>query len=408
MDKYLYTKFDIRKLGVVDENSKNIFKTHPPYYLFSKENADSTRNKVIFFGSNFKVRPFPKDEQGTVETYNKCLDFVRRECADCKLYYKPHPTSSGNDEQIYDLHDFEIIKERTIAEILFYENFNQIKYVFSADSTTSLIAYSSGLNAYVFYKALKEPLGEIAYAYDEGFFKGMPESFFISDLNQSLRENKTTLEKDVSFENHLAEQLNTHKGTAWFTAVDPGFLLLMFSLSKLIKKLSPNRKVGLLIMRHERWNSINMSHPSIKENFDEITYFSKVKYTLKPDNLLNAIKTVIAVKKFKMRTDDIIFGIGIGAFLENCFISYFKNNLRIGVTTDQIFDFTHHFENNPDPSDFEAKWAVLFFNNIIEPILGLHKGIRLRRPSRRNGGQFTRYREAVNKVFDIVYIFKYK
>ena len=151
-----------------------------------------------------------------------------------------------------------------------------------------------------------------------------------------------------------------------------------------------------------------MEHPSIKENFNEIVYFPKVKYTLKPKNLLNALKIAIAVRRFKIDPEDIIFGIGIGAFLENCLISYFKNNLSIGVTTDQIFNFTHHFENNPDPSDFEAKWSVLFFNNIIEPLFGLHKGIRLRRPSRKNGGQFTRYRESVNKVFDFVYVFKYK
>ena len=408
MDKSFYTKFDIRKLEVVDENAKNILKTSPPYYLFKDNRADSEKNKVIFFGSNFKVRPFPKDEQGAIEAYNKCLDFVRRECSDCKLYYKPHPTSPGNDERIFDLRFFEIIKERTIAEILFYEKFNQIKYVFSADSTTSLIAYSSGLNAYVFYKALKEPLGEVAYAYNESFFKGMPESFFISDLNQPLGENKIALEKDSAFENHLAEQLDKNSGTVWFVVVDPGFLLLMFSLSKLIKKLSPNRKVGLLIMRHERWNSINLNHPSIKENFDTISFFPKVSYTLKPANLINAIKTAGAVKKFKIGPDDIIFGIGIGAFLENCFVSYFKNNLSIGVTTDQIFDFTHRFEENPDPSDFEAKWAVLLFNNIVEPFFGLHKGIRLRRPSRKNGGQFTRYREAVNRIFDFVYVFKYK
>jgi len=146
----------------------------------------------------------------------------------------------------------------------------------------------------------------------------------------------------------------------------------------------------------------------VTKHFDNLVFFPKVTYTLKPANLLNSLKTAITVKRFKIAPKDIIFGIGIGTFLENCLISYYKNNLCIGITTDQIFNFTHHFENNPDPSDFEAKWAVLFFNNVIEPFFGLHKGIRLRRPSRKNGGQFTRYRDAVTKIFDLVYVFKYK
>ena len=405
MKKYLYTSFDIRKLGVVDKDAKNILITSPPYYLFGRSGADITRNIVLVLGDNFKKFPFPDDEQECIDVFNKCLDFVRRECVDCKLYYKPHPTSLDNDAGIYDLRSFEILKDRTAAEIFFYENFNQIKHVFSPCSLASLSAYGLGLNSHVFFRLLKTSWGELGRAYFKSYLEGMPESYFISDLDQPLKENKKLLEKDVFFENHLAKQLDENPGTVWFTIVDPACLQSVLVISKLIKKLSPNRKVGLLIMRHERWNSINMDR--IMKHFDNFSFFPKVSYALKLTNLLNAFKTTVAVKRFKIKPGDIICGMDMGSFLENCFISYFKKNLSIQITTDQLFNFTHHFEAPPDLSDFNVKWTTLFLNYIFVSVLGLHGSIRLYRPSRKNGGQFTRYREAINKVFDVVYIFKH-
>ncbi|OGN15028.1 MAG: hypothetical protein A3J47_03365 [Candidatus Yanofskybacteria bacterium RIFCSPHIGHO2_02_FULL_43_22] len=409
LKKYLRKKikFDIRKLRKVDENAENIFKTHPPYYLFNTGDKDAVRDKVFFFNTDFDRRPFPENKQGCIETVNRCLDYTRREYPGYKLYYKSHPTAFG-DEKLYNLDSFEIIKDRSVSEIFQYKNFNRIKHVFSIESTTTMIAYSIGLNSHVFYRLFREHFGKHGCAFYDSFLGAMPESFFISDLNQPVKENKIELKRDEAFEKHVAEQLNKNRGAVWFIIVDPGFLLIMISLSKLIKKLSPGRKVNLLITRHERWNAIDMNDPSIKENFDGYTFFPKVKYAIKLKNLTDAVKTVIAVKKFKIKSGDIICGMDMGSFLENCFVSYFKNNLSIEITTDQVFDFTHHFEDPPDLDDFKTKWSILFFTNIIEPLFGLYKGIRLYRPSQRNGGQFTRYRQALNNIFDFVYIFKYK
>jgi|SRR3989338_2239496 len=404
MNKFLFSKFDIKKLQPADENAKNVFSVVPPYYSFGQNDSGAARNKVVVIGTNYRKFPPGVNRDEFVKIYNRCLDFIRRECAGCQLYFKPHPTST-DDIKSYGLDSFEIIKDGGTAEIFLYKNLNQLKYVFSLGSTVSLIAYSLGLNSYAFSRLFDSAFNKDIASFYKSYLAEMPESFFISDLNRPLEENKIRPQKDDVLQERLANALNLHQGTVWFTVVDPGFWLILIAFSKLIKNISPGRKTGLLIMRHERWSLIPPE--TLKEHFDELVFFPKVVYTLRPANLLNALKTVIAVKKFRIKKGDILCGIDPVNFLANCFSSYFKNNLNVAVTTRQIFDFTYHFEPPLVLSDFEIRRTAFFFNKIIEPLLGLHRAVRLRRPSGKNGGHFTRYQDALDKIFDAVYVLKY-
>ena len=103
-------RFNVNKLGQVDENAKNIFRVIPPYYyLLNKDskNNESEKKKVIFFGCCFKNLPRDVNFHEYVKITNQCLDFVRRECVECELYYKPHPAET-DESKLLNLNSFKI------------------------------------------------------------------------------------------------------------------------------------------------------------------------------------------------------------------------------------------------------------------------------------------------------------
>ena len=400
-------RFDVKKLEWVDENAKNIFRVVPPYYLLSgNSNSDGVaKKKVIFFGSCFKNLPRDVNLSEYVKITNQCLDFVRRECAGCDLYYKPHPAETDESKSL-NLNSFEIEKDKAMGEVFLYKNLDKIKYVFSSHSTISVPAFSFGLNSYVFAKLFKSSFGEFTKKSFEGFLKGMPENYYIFDLNKKLEENKLLFAGEDFLSKQWAGILANHKGTVWFVADDPSLVLSIFAFVKLIRSLAPGRKIGMVIGRHERWDLININ--DLKANFDELVFLPIVRYTMRPSMLYTAIKTALTIKRFKIKLEDIIFGFGPEAFPINCFASYFKKNLRIGLIPKTVFYLNHNFNPPLNNSDFSIKATRLFFINFMEPFLGLYKTIgRLQRHGDRGGFGIGRYQSPLNEVFDIVYISKY-
>jgi len=401
-------RFNVNKLGRVDENAKNIFRAVPPYYYLSNKNSknnESEKKKVIFFGCCFKNLPRDVNFHEYVKITNQCLDFVRRECAECELYYKPHPAET-DESKLLNLNSFKIERDKTIGEMFLCKNLNRIKYVFSAHSLISRSAYSFGLNSYVFVRLFKSAFGEFTQNGYQDLIGSMPEPYFISNLNQNIEENKVALVKDDFLEKHLAESLNKNKGKVWLIDCgDPAFLPIIISFTKLIKNISSGRKVSLIITRHERWNSINIDE--IRNDFDDIVFFPRVIASLRPARLLDMIKTVLAAKKFKINAGDILVGVGTGSFIENCLISYFKNNLSIGLIMQKAFEYNYNFKIPLKSSNYSIKWVRLFFNKMIQPLLGLYQTVeRLHRLGEYGGFGIGRYQRPINEVFGMVYILK--
>lgn len=397
-------EFDFRKLGEVDMAAPNIFNVSAPLYLIAGENRDVKRNKVVFFGNCFKNLPRDIDLEEYIKTTNKCLDFVRRECAGYELIYKPHPAET-DEFKLLNLESFEVEQDKTVAEFYLYQNLSRIKYVFSAHSTASVSALSLGLNSYVFFRLLRYAFGDFTNKGFESLLRGMPESYFISDFHQKLQENKIIFAKNDALEKQWAKLLDKNKGEVWFVTDDPGFLVAILPFVKLIKVLSPGRRVGFFIIRITRWDTINID--DLKREFDDIVFSPRVFYSLKPWRMWTLVKTAFAVRRFKIQTGDIIFGVGPEQFQINCFVSYFKKNLRVGLITQVAFDLSHNFATPPKNSDYSIKPQRLFFINFVEPLLGLYHTVgRLQRPGDRGGLGIARYWRPLNEVFDIVYIVK--
>jgi len=403
-------KFNPKQLGKLDENIGTVLRVDPPYSLLKENKKPSgARKKVIWFGfGNHQKVLKDINVSAFVKIYNDCLDFVRRECADCDLYYKPHPVET-DEYKSFRLDGFKIIRDQGLGELFLYKNWNQVKYVFSVSSTISRAAYGMGFNAYIFFKLFRSAYsGRVVSGY-ENFFAGMPTSFYISNLNEKLKENAPELKRDVVLEEHLREVLVNHPGKTWFVVADPALLLMTMAVANLIRILSPTRPIELLLPYHERWNLINKEE--IRTYFDRITDFPILQNSLRPQNLPGFFKgilaTVLKIGKLDIGSGDVLIGVGPGSLVENYLISHFLN-YSIALTTQEVFDNCHKFETPLDLTDFEIKPAALIFNKIIDPLLGLHRTFRrLRRPSGRNGLIFSRYQQPVNEIFDAVYVLKF-
>ena len=123
---------DLKKLRPVSENAENVFEILPPYYMLDSDGAlEAGKKKAIFFGTAFKgVASFSAEE--FAKRSNACLDYIRRECGECDLYYRPHPAES-NETDLLNLKGFTIVKNPDIGERYLWEDRKNIKYAFSPD-----------------------------------------------------------------------------------------------------------------------------------------------------------------------------------------------------------------------------------------------------------------------------------
>ena len=165
----------------------------------------------------------------------------------------------------------------------------------------------------------------------------------------------------------------------------------------------PGRKLGLITMRHRRWELID--HKDLAEDFDKIVFFPLVVHSFKPRQLYKLLKTIILVKKFNLASNDILVGVGPSSYHVNCFISYYPKNFSVGVVRKKNFDLTHNFELPVGPADYQIKPTAYFFNKIIEPLLGLYKTVqRVEWPGGRGAFAISRFQKAINRVFDVTYV----
>lgn len=402
-------KLNRRKLKVADKEKNNVFKITSLYYLVcpSKEENTISSKKVIFWGTCFKQLSDDLNAEEYVRKVNLCLDYIRKYCQGYKLYYKPHPAEK-DELKLLNLESFEMLEEPAAAEFFLWKNFNSIAYSFSVLSNASISAFDFGINSYVFYKLFKSAFGKPTFESLEDYFQGFPDTFFIDDLSRPLKENKITLVRDEKLESDMKEMLEEKEGEIWFNIVEPALALVAVSLAKLIKNISPQRKIHLLISKQHRWNAVNIK--DIESVFDEIRFLPRVYYSLRPSKVWEAVRQAIKIKNLGIKKEDIIISFlnfPNFSFVENCLVSYFNKNKRIAFTSEINFNLLYalNFSDFFAEVDFKTKPANVFFNKILEPLLGLNKTIFLQYGDGRVFN-ITRYEKPLNDIFDRVYVLR--
>ncbi len=158
--------------------------------------------------------------------------------------------------------------------------------------------------------------------------------------------------------------------------------------------------VNLVAVRHHRWDVIPTE--DIEEYFDNIFFVPRIFYSLRPRKIYKAIKAARAIKKFPINPDDIILEVpGLG-FAADCFTSYFRNNIRVVMLSQDVFKISCE-EQKYSRTIFRTRPGATFFNLIVEPILGLERTRWLE--DKRRIFNVDRYARSMNDVFDYVWIF---
>ncbi len=394
---------NIKKLKKINEAKANIAVFETPYPFFNNF-GKSEKKMVIFMGFDFHNLSSGLNKNDFIDIENKCLNYVRKECAGRDLYYKPHPAEK--DERDYlNLTSFKLIEDTSISEFFLMKNIDKIQYVFSPFSWISVPAYVMGLNSYVFSNLFKTAMSEAQVGFYDDYFKEMPPQFFINSFDQKLAENRNIPRKDESLEKEIKNVISSKSGPAWFIIADPGFLPTIIAMTRLIKNIDPSRKTNLIIYRHNRWDRMNIDE--IAPYFDAIHTFRRAFYSLRPRKIFNAINIAFSVKKLPISGEDIIFGFTHSGFLENCLISYNKKAMKISCQNKLNPEWMYSIKRSEVLSDdkFYQIKSNIFYNRILEPLLGLNKTLYLQHG---DGTIFniSRYEEPLNDVYDKVYLFE--
>ncbi|HEY4495894.1 MAG TPA: hypothetical protein VJC04_00860 [Candidatus Paceibacterota bacterium] len=390
-------------LAKADPASNKIINYPVPYfYLLNNPEAEKQHAHIaVFLGNDFKNMSKTLDQVAYVKQTNRCLDYIRRECRGCKLYYKPHPNET-DEHSYFNLYSFEIVKKENndLAEIFFWKNMREIKYVFSIASTAVWSAYNLGLNAYSFLKCVEGTLGkDIGSAKD--YFDQLPSSFFINDYQQALIENHKILKPDPVSEGHLAHDLTGHKNV-WFIVGDPGMLLIYISFVNLIRKNFPDKQINLIQPRHHRW--LKVRETDYRSYFDQIVSFPRGLYSLRPRRFIDILKTILAIKKFKLDPRDVLLLFANTNLVENCFLSYFPNK-KIAVQFKDYFEINYGLKESEilKGEKLKARFTAKIFNTIMEPLLGLYRSIYLEYGDGRMIN-LVRFIKPATKIYDRIYL----
>ncbi len=399
---------DIKIFPGINKNINNIVKTAAPYWrLLNEPNsvADKDKKMVVIFGNDMSGMldyGFCKKDS-YVARFNQCIEYVRKNFAGCDLCYKPHP-GDEQEKGALDLRDFRIIEEKNIAEMFLLESHHKIKALFSIGSYSTVNAYYMGLNAHAFYRCFLDVFWpEFIWSLDDLHFE-MPSSFFINDLLQGVTDNSRTLKSDDRLIKKLKEHLSKNSGKVWLVCSFSDSLIILSSLAQIIKDIDPTRKTALIVNRNRRWDKINPDF--INKFFDEIIFVPRINHSLRPGKLLKILKIAWDIKNFKIAKGDIFIVNTQPEFIENCLMSYYKDNLRIGFMTSRDFNCQYNNQNlsYTKNNDFRFNKATWFYNKILEPILGLHRTLWL--AFTRGKGVYTnRYQEPVNQIFDELLLF---
>jgi len=398
---------NLETLQVANEKSDNVFKITVPYGLVSEpKTGQFGRKQVIFWGASFLKLSDQLNVEYYIKTTNACLDYIRKQCAGYELCYRPHPAEK-KERELLDLESFKILDDSMLAEIFIWKNLDQIAYSFSISSNASIAAHGFGLNSYVFYKLFESAVGKGTFEAWCDYFKNSPSQISISNLNLPLKENKITPKRDELLEQNIRKLLNENDGKIWFTIVEPSPIMIMVAIAKLIKSISPDRQIGLIISQQRRWRIIEMD--DFRDYFDEIIFLPRVYYSLRPRRIFEAIRQAVKIRNFKIDKQDIIISFMAFpnfSFVENCLVSYFSKNKKITFCYPANFDLMYalKFSEFFKTADFKTKSASMFFNKILEPILGLFRTIYLQYGDGRVTN-ITRYEKPLEEIFDKVFIF---
>ena len=378
-----------------------IYRVSWPYFWLDDKKNEPNANWVIFLGADFKNMSV--DQDVFAKKTNQCLDYVKKNCPDCTLIYRPHPDEK-NESSLLNLDGFSVQKDGQIAETFLWANRNKIKYVFSVCSTSSIAGFNLGLNAYSFYPYARDVFKDIRKIFTDKYFSGLPSGFFIQDLNKPLLENRFELTEDKQITKNFKSVLSEHKGPIWFTIVENRLILAVIGLARMIKKISPKREVNLIVSGHHRWS--NKYLKELGGQFDKVMVFPRHFYSLKPTKILSAFLGARKIKNFKIENDSILIGFAHHDFVENCFMSCNKDKFKIAFLSEKIWELNFRVrELGIDPKTFIFNKAGWFYNKFFEPLLGLNKTV-----FSHYGGEdkfvFIKYQKPIEEVYDEVYLMK--
>lgn len=399
---------EVKNLAGLDPGINNVISTHFPYYWVPfrkiKNEEGPSKKRVIFLGNDMSgfvnaLGNKPEIAEKYVEKVNQCLNYIRRECVGCDFFYKPHP-SDPNEHFFLNLEGFNLINEKGNAEIFFWKNRGNIEAVFAVNSLGLLSAYGFGLNAYAFSEFFRPIFGKELFESIDDCYAGLPERFFIRDFNQRLLPHDISGGADTVLENYLRGLLAKNQGDIWFVVSATEFIVILISLASFIKSLEPSRKIRLIISRHHRWDLIN--EEEIKPYFDEIIFLPRVFYALRISKLFQAVRVWMRIKQFGLKPEDIIISGSQVEFVENCFISSFKQNHKVGLILKRDFYANYDLSNSvfSKNNNFYFSRASWFFNKILEPLLGLNKTMFLLYSP--GCTAIVRYQKPVNQIFNQV------
>ena len=275
-----------------------------PYYWLGSSSKAEAENWVVFFGGDFKNIP-EVSVKLFVEKTNRCLDYIRKNCTGYRLIYHPHPDET-DESKFLDLTDFSVLKFEQITETFLLENKDKIKYLFSVCSTSSMAGLNMGFNAYSFFRYFSELFRGAHRVFIERYFSGLPDDFFIENLDSPLLENKRELKEDRELLESFRHILAENSGPVWFTVAENRLILAIVSLAKMIKKISPERKVNLIVSNHHRWPGNCLQE--LKKEFDEVLIYPRHFYSLRLRRLWAAFLTSRKIKNNPLPNGSVLVG----------------------------------------------------------------------------------------------------
>ena len=394
--KHLNTKkMETHLLRQINDIKDNVHYVQFPLHLLSG-GASGERKMIIFLGEDFRNLP-DTDLDRAMKISNQCLDYIRRECAGCELYYKPHPTET-NEHTMLNLDGF-IMMKRMPVEVFYIKHADEIQHVFSTCSMGSRMAYNFGFNSSLFLEPIFPALDPRTIQGFRELFSMLPAKCFIQDFSQPLRENR----KEMNFDKALDEQIRTliagRHGTVWMLIGDPNSLPYAKVIDMLVKKHNPNMSMRLVISLHHRWGTMPMDE--VKKLFDYVLFIPRVFYSLRPDKLLRAWRAARLIRAWPVGKEDVIISrLGL-AFTDDCFVSYFPRTPRVALMPKDFFDLACG-EQNLNVERYRRRLGAIFFNRVVEPLLGIERTKYFE--DKRSIAHIYRYARPLNDIFDAVWV----
>ena len=388
----------------INRQKQNIFNFVFPFGLFSQENKDganAAKNMVIFLGNDFHNLP-GANFQRAIELTNECLDFVRRECVGCNLFYKPHPAET--DELLkLNLNGFSVM-EKMPVELLYMKYAKNIRHVFSVCSLASRTAHEFGFNSLIFLEPVAPALGASTTEGFRRYLSVLPPECFIDDLSQPLRmvkDNKNNEDKSKDLERRIQRLVANRNGVAWMLVGDVNLLPHAKVMDEFIKKSNPEMQVQVVMPRHHRIETLPVNE--IKSLFPNVQFIPRSFYSLRPRKVLHAWRTARLIRGWPIGKDDVIIAQYGLSFTDDCFASYFKHNHRVALMPKDFFRLASE-EQKIDADRYRRRPGALFFNRVLEPLLGIERTEFFEEKSR-SGWPIYRYSRPLNDIFDEVWVY---